>query len=78
MDDPVCPDSPLASDAAAQTLALYDQAPCGLLSFDTDLRLVRVNGTLLRWLGYEAPELVQTCLLDHVDAAGHPALQLHA
>ena len=29
----------------------YDCAPIGLMSLDPDLRLLRINDTLLRWLG---------------------------
>ncbi|MFD7655936.1 PP2C family protein-serine/threonine phosphatase [Actinosynnema sp. NPDC059797] len=37
---------------------LYDNAPCGYLSTMLDGRIAKVNGTLLRWLGYEREELV--------------------
>ncbi len=35
----------------------YDSAPIGLMSLDTELRLLRINDTLLRWLGRERSEL---------------------
>jgi PAS domain S-box-containing protein len=37
---------------------LYEHAPCGYLSTAPDGTIVRVNATLLRWLGYRAEELV--------------------
>lgn len=36
---------------------LYENAPCGYLTATLDGRIVRVNRTLLDWLGYEAKEL---------------------
>ncbi len=38
--------------------ALYDNAPCGLLALDADLRCVNVNQTLLDWLGMDREEVV--------------------
>ncbi|GAA3014417.1 sensor domain-containing protein [Microbacterium aurantiacum] len=38
--------------------AWYDQAPCGLLSTHLDGTIVDVNETLLRWTGYERPQLI--------------------
>lgn len=35
----------------------YQSAPIGLLSLDSQLRLYRINDTLLRWLGRERSEL---------------------
>ncbi|WP_367130639.1 PP2C family protein-serine/threonine phosphatase [Saccharothrix sp. HUAS TT1] len=37
---------------------LYENAPCGYLSTMLDGHIAKVNGTLLRWLGYEREELV--------------------
>ena len=37
---------------------LYDQAPCGYVSTDPAGLIVRVNQTLLNWLGYTRDELV--------------------
>ncbi|MCB2016099.1 MAG: PAS domain S-box protein [Hydrogenophaga sp.] len=54
--------------ALERAQALYDQAPCGYLSLDVDLRFVNLNQTLLSWLGYERDELVDqqdvSCLLE--------------
>jgi PAS domain S-box-containing protein len=36
----------------------FDQAPCGLLFLDGDLRLTDVNQTLLDWLGHQRAELL--------------------
>lgn len=44
--------------ALERAQALYDQAPCGYLSLDADLKFVNINRTLLDWLGHEAAELV--------------------
>jgi sigma-B regulation protein RsbU (phosphoserine phosphatase) len=37
---------------------LYENAPCGYLSTMLDGHIAKVNGTLLRWLGYERDDLV--------------------
>ncbi|MEV1115111.1 SpoIIE family protein phosphatase [Actinosynnema sp. NPDC049800] len=37
---------------------LYENAPCGYLSTMLDGQIAKVNGTLLRWLGYERVQLV--------------------
>jgi phosphoserine phosphatase RsbU/P len=37
---------------------LYENAPCGYLSTRLDGQIARVNGTLLRWLGYAREDLV--------------------
>jgi sigma-B regulation protein RsbU (phosphoserine phosphatase) len=37
---------------------LYDNAPCGYLSTTPDGHIVRINATLLTWLGYEHDEVV--------------------
>ena len=36
---------------------LYDQAPCGYVSTDPTGLIVRINRTLLRWVGYEREEV---------------------
>src|ERR1700749_4670720 len=51
------PDSRLIS-AAVDPDRLYNQAPCGYITFLPDGRIIRVNQTLLSWLGYAADELV--------------------
>ena len=37
---------------------LYDQAPCGYLSFLPDGTVIKVNQTLLNWLGYRQEEVL--------------------
>ena len=37
---------------------LYDNAPCGYLSTTPEGHVVRINATLLRWLGYEHDQVV--------------------
>jgi PAS domain S-box-containing protein len=37
---------------------LYDQAPCGYHSLDSDGRIVKINKTEADWLGYECAELI--------------------
>jgi phosphoserine phosphatase RsbU/P len=45
----------LLEDSAEE---LYEHAPCGYLSTLPDGRIVKVNGTLLGWLGYRREDLV--------------------
>ncbi|MEU4768860.1 SpoIIE family protein phosphatase [Actinosynnema sp. NPDC023794] len=47
--------SALLEDSAED---LYENAPCGYLSTMLDGQIAKVNGTLLRWLGYERVQLV--------------------
>jgi PAS domain S-box-containing protein len=74
MDTSVCPDQTEAAHpdlerlVAQRTLelqqalthaqSLYDQAPCGYLSLDIELRLVNINQTLADWLGYSREEMI--------------------
>lgn len=37
---------------------LYDRAPCGYHSLDSDGRIIRINQTEASWLGYERAELL--------------------
>jgi sigma-B regulation protein RsbU (phosphoserine phosphatase) len=37
---------------------LYENAPCGYISTDADRRIITVNATLSRWLGYAPGALV--------------------
>lgn len=39
---------------------LYEHAPCGYLSTLPDGRILKVNGTFLRWTGYGREELLAT------------------
>ncbi|HEY3976378.1 MAG TPA: SpoIIE family protein phosphatase [Streptosporangiaceae bacterium] len=47
--------SALLEDSAED---LYENAPCGYLSTRLDGQIAKVNGTLLRWLGYARHDLV--------------------
>lgn len=49
------PGDPVVADDDAEQL--YEQAPCGYLSTLPDGSIIRVNQTLLRWLGYRRDEL---------------------
>lgn len=39
-------------------VALYENAPCGYLSFTADGKIIKINQTLLDWLGYTREEVV--------------------
>ncbi|MDT9682347.1 SpoIIE family protein phosphatase [Streptomyces sp. TRM76323] len=47
--------SALLEDSAED---LYEHAPCGYLSTQLDGRIVKINATLLNWLGYRRDDLV--------------------
>lgn len=58
--------------ALDQARALYDNAPCGYLSLNAELRFVNINQTLLNWLGYTRDEvLLHRDLFDVIDPALH-------
>lgn len=46
------------SKAAEEIKELYDKAPCGYLSVDSNIFLCNVNQTLLQWLGYAPDEVL--------------------
>lgn len=46
------------SPAEGSAEELYEHAPCGYLSTSLDGRLIKINTTLLDWLGYARAELV--------------------
>lgn len=46
------------SNALRDIHVLYDNAPCGYLSVDSDIRITNINQTLLNWLGYSVDEIV--------------------
>ena len=48
--------------AAAEVEDLYQHAPCGYHSLDRDGRLVRINDTLLGWLGYAREDVLGKAL----------------
>lgn len=43
---------------ADETRDLYDNAPCGYFSVDTNICLSDINNTLLLWLGYSRDEVI--------------------
>src|SRR5262249_53962451 len=43
---------------AGETSDLYNRAPCGYHSLDSEGQFVRINDTALSWLGYERAELL--------------------
>jgi sigma-B regulation protein RsbU (phosphoserine phosphatase) len=49
---------PVAAVARESLEDLYENAPCGYLSTTVDGRIVRVNTTLLSWLGYSRDQVV--------------------
>ena len=56
---------------------LYDDAPCGLMLADTSGRLLRVNGTICRWLGYRPDELLGMSFRDLLTVGGRIFYQTH-
>ena len=57
--------------------ALLDEAPCGFLSVTEQARVVLVNGTLARMLGYEPRELVGRDLREILTPAARIFYQTH-
>ncbi len=45
-------------DALTDPAALYEKAPCGYVSFTADGKIIKINQTLLNWLGYHRTEVV--------------------
>ncbi|MFH8370888.1 PP2C family protein-serine/threonine phosphatase [Streptomyces sp. NPDC018031] len=56
--DPGADPAVLDALAAESAEDLYENAPCGYLSTLPDGRIIKVNATLLGWLGYRRGELV--------------------
>jgi len=57
---------------------LYEQAPCGYCSCLADGTLVKLNQTLLNWLGYKREELVaHQCLQDLFTMGGRLHYETH-
>lgn len=52
--------------AIAESNDLYNNAPCGYHSLDTEARFVNVNNTLAKWLGYEKEEIIGKKKFDDV------------
>lgn len=45
-------------NALVDAEALYEDAPCGYLSYLTDGTIIKINRTLLNWLGYSREDVV--------------------
>ncbi len=81
--DPGPPPVPLPVTENAEDL--YHRAPCGYLTTAPDGRILRVNDTLARWLGWSVPELSTKTLLDLLTPGGRifhethfaPLLRMH-
>lgn len=73
------------SGGSADFEALYQQAPCGLLSFSIDGTIIGANQTLLKWLGLPLSRIVGSRFTDLLDRGGklyyqlfvQPLLRLH-
>jgi phosphoserine phosphatase RsbU/P len=56
---------------------LYENAPCGYISADTDRRIIAVNTTLSRWLGYEPSALIGKPFTELLTAGGRIHYETH-
>ncbi len=57
---------------------LYENAPCGYLSTMLDGRIVKINATLLGWLGYRCEEVVgRRCFNDLLTVGGRLYHETH-
>ncbi len=76
--------TPLPEGVDESAEDLYENAPCGYILARPDRSVVRVNATLLSWLGYERHELIGRSFLDllsvgsriHYETHFGPLLQL--
>jgi len=53
----------------AETLDLYNNAPCGYHSLDKDGNIVRMNNTELKWLGYSRDEVIGKLNISDIQTA---------
>jgi len=56
---------------------LYDHAPCGYVTLDSRLRVVRINATLLSWLGVGKADVVGRKIQDVLTPAGRIFFETH-
>jgi sigma-B regulation protein RsbU (phosphoserine phosphatase) len=56
---------------------LYDRAPCGYLSTTPEGRILKVNQTLLTWLGHQRAELLQRSFVDLLTPGGRLYHETH-
>jgi sigma-B regulation protein RsbU (phosphoserine phosphatase) len=69
---------PHAVPSAETAEELYEHAPCGYLSTAPDGRIVRVNTTLLAWLGHTRDQVVgRQTLSDHLTVGGRIYHETH-
>lgn len=73
-----CRDVSLIKQNAREIEELYNWAPCGYHSLDSDGYIIRINDTELRWLGMTADELLGKPFLSVVDARYHETLRTNA
>lgn len=67
-----------SSDQSDNTFEdLFENAPCGYLSFGPDGCIVRVNATLCNWLGRTSDELLGKGLRDLLNVAGSIFYETH-
>lgn len=80
------PQTPPQSESLAESAEdLYENAPCGYIVARPDRSIVRVNATVLDWLGYERNALTGKLFVDllaagsriHYETHFAPLLQLH-
>jgi sigma-B regulation protein RsbU (phosphoserine phosphatase) len=56
---------------------LYENAPCGYLSFDPAGRLIKANLTFCRWMGFDQKELLGRKLHDFLNVSGRIFYETH-
>ena len=61
---------PALSNSLIDAEALYEDAPCGYLSFQPDGTIIKINRTLLLWLGYTKKEVVGQLKLSDLLSTG--------
>lgn len=56
---------------------LYENAPCGYLSLETNGRILKANATFAKWIGFAADELVGKRFHDLLNIAGRIFYETH-
>ena len=56
---------------------MFENAPCGYLTIQTNGRIAHVNKTLLRWIGHTADDMVGKRFSDFVNMAGRIYYETH-
>lgn len=57
-------------DTITDPIALYENAPCGYLSFTADGKIIKINQTLLDWLGYQREDVVHKLYFKNLISKG--------